>query len=229
MILKEIIIAYKNRKFYAQFIGKGDLCFDIGANVGKKSKLFLSLGAKVIAFEPQSVCLEKLQKIKAEHAEFDFHPLAIGSKDEEKELFLANHMEVATLSEAFVKFYTTAEIYWNTKETVIVNTLDSVIEKIGIPHFCKIDTEGYELNILSSLSHKIPIIEFEFTEGFFENTLKVVDLLTTKTAEFNLVLNENLKFISKEWVSGSQLKTVLLSLPQSRLHGNIFVKTHANK
>ena len=30
----------KSKKFYKYLINKNDLCFDIGANIGKKSKLF---------------------------------------------------------------------------------------------------------------------------------------------------------------------------------------------
>lgn len=39
--------------FYKLFVKPGDLCFDIGANVGRKTDIFLKLGAKVIAVEPQ--------------------------------------------------------------------------------------------------------------------------------------------------------------------------------
>ena len=36
--------------FYSQFISSRDLVFDVGANVGSRSKLFLNLGAKVSSF-----------------------------------------------------------------------------------------------------------------------------------------------------------------------------------
>lgn len=39
--------------FYKQFIQPKDLVFDVGANVGSRVKLFLNIGAKVVAFEPQ--------------------------------------------------------------------------------------------------------------------------------------------------------------------------------
>lgn len=40
--------------FYGQLIRPGNLVFDVGANMGNRSKIFLRLGAKVVAFEPQS-------------------------------------------------------------------------------------------------------------------------------------------------------------------------------
>ena len=52
----------ERRKFYEQFIHPGDLCFDVGANIGNRTVIFLELGAKVIAIEPQKECYEKLTK-----------------------------------------------------------------------------------------------------------------------------------------------------------------------
>ena len=201
------------------------MCFDIGANVGTKSQLFLSLGAKVIAFEPQSACLPKLKALKMKHPNFDYFPYGIGPKNEAKELRLATHSEVASFSEDFIQFYTTDETRWDEKELVTVKTIDSVISIFGLPNYCKIDTEGYELDIVSSLHYKIPMIEFEFTEGLFEDTLKIIDILDSSETTFNFILNENLKFRMKRGVSATVLKEKIKALPKNRLHGNIFVKT----
>ncbi len=111
------------------------------------------------------------------------------------------------------------------KEVVNVRTLNNLIEEFGTPKYCKIDTEGYELKILSSLSYKIPYIEFEFTESHFEETLKIIDLLDSDKSTFNYILNENLIFRLKKWVSENELKEQIKTLPKNRLHGNIYVKT----
>ncbi len=65
-MIKTILFQYrqfKKKRFYSELIKKNDLCFDIGANIGSKSKLFIKTGAKVIAFEPQSSCFEVLTRI----------------------------------------------------------------------------------------------------------------------------------------------------------------------
>ena len=217
---------FKSKLFYSKLIKKNDLCFDIGANIGKKSKIFLALGAKVIAFEPQSSCKSALEKIKQSNKNFDYHTLAIGLNNGVNELYLGNHCEVATLSDKFINFYTTKDIFWNKKEKTSVNTLNHIIKKYGIPQYCKIDTEGYELNILSSLSHKIPIIEFEFTEGFLEDTIKIIDLLQSNQSQFNFILNEKTKFELNQWSSAEDFLKVFLNLPKKNLHGNIFVRTN---
>ena len=51
-------------KFYNQFINKSSLVFDVGANIGDRSKLFLLLDSVVYAFEAQESCLKKLNKFK---------------------------------------------------------------------------------------------------------------------------------------------------------------------
>src|SRR6266481_9284314 len=53
---------YHERHFYRQFIQPGDLVFDVGANIGGKTAAFLSLGARVVAVEPNPVCAHRLRE-----------------------------------------------------------------------------------------------------------------------------------------------------------------------
>ena len=46
--------------FYSKVIKPGSLCFDVGANIGEKSEIFLKAGASVVAFECQTDCLREL-------------------------------------------------------------------------------------------------------------------------------------------------------------------------
>jgi len=213
---------YLHKKFYSNLINKNDLCFDIGANKGSKSKLFLSLGARVIAFEPQSSCSKYLMKTKNEN--FTYLPLAVGPKDEIKNLNIANHIEVATFSNEFIDYFKNESLSWSEVEEVEVKKLDTLIKDYGIPDFCKIDVEGYELEILTHLSYEIPIIEFEFTGGFISNTINIIELLNKQNTYYNFILNENPKFELKEWVNAKKMVTIINDLPINRLHGNIFVK-----
>lgn len=216
------IQTYRHKRFYRQLIKKGDLCFDIGANLGKKSKLFLSLGGKVIAFEPQSNCHLELQKIK--HPNFSYFPDAVGASDGEKELQLANHVEVATFSQAFIDYFENDELQWKHSEKVTLKKLDTLIKAHGLPDFCKIDVEGYEFEILSHLTHEIPCIEFEFTGGFIPETVQSINLLNKGNTLFNYILNERPYFELKKWVCAHEMINILKNMPVKRLHGNIFVK-----
>jgi hypothetical protein len=46
-------------EFYSQFIKNGELCFNIGANIGNRLKKLFLFGAKVVAVEPHSECVLK--------------------------------------------------------------------------------------------------------------------------------------------------------------------------
>jgi len=47
--------------FYGQFVGRGDLCFDIGANTGNKTEMMLMLGATVVSVEPQPALAREIR------------------------------------------------------------------------------------------------------------------------------------------------------------------------
>src|ERR1700751_28830 len=49
------------RQLYGQFLGPGDLGFDIGAHVGSRVRAWRQLGARVLAVEPQPDCLRVLR------------------------------------------------------------------------------------------------------------------------------------------------------------------------
>lgn len=222
-----LINNYRKKRFYSNLIVKNNLCFDIGANVGNKSKLFLSLGAKVIAFEPQSSCAQKLDKLKDINKNFDFKTIGVGEITEVKTLHLGSHSEVSSFSEKFMNYFKNDTIYWKDTEDVHISTLNAIITKYGIPDYCKIDAEGYEQKILKNLTTPIRIIELEFTSGFMEETTKIIDKLSSLgITRWNYNLNEKPKFELSKWVSSDQIITVLRTLPKQRLHGNLFVKTN---
>src|SRR6185312_12022066 len=49
------------RRFYGQFVHRGDVVFDIGANVGDYTEAFADLGARVVAVDPNPACAKTLQ------------------------------------------------------------------------------------------------------------------------------------------------------------------------
>jgi len=59
--VKCIKIDQKCINFYSQFITKDSLVFGVGTNIGNRVKIFLKLGANVVAIEPQEECIKVLQ------------------------------------------------------------------------------------------------------------------------------------------------------------------------
>lgn len=223
MKFKEFYSNYKKKRFYKKLIKQNFLCFDIGANLGSKSKLYLDLGAKVLAFEPQLSCFEELEKIKNKN--LTVVNKALGGKNYTDTLLIGNHIEIATLSNKFIKQFTTSDISWNEKQKIEVVTLNSQIELFGLPDYCKIDTEGFEYEILKELNHSITIIEFEFTNGFIEETTKCIHKLSSLgNYTFNYILNEKNKFELKKWMDKESILSIINTLPKENLHGNVFAK-----
>jgi hypothetical protein len=58
---KERELTLNRKYFFEGFLSKGELCFDVGANVGNRITPFLQIGAKVVAVEPQEPCYNLLR------------------------------------------------------------------------------------------------------------------------------------------------------------------------
>ena len=82
--------------FYKSFIESNDLCFDVGANIGDRTAALLQIGARVVAFEPQPACVEKLKKRFSDKA--IIVQTAIGSKDDSAMLKLTRTSTIASLN-----------------------------------------------------------------------------------------------------------------------------------
>ena len=48
---EELEMVKRRVSFYSTFIKKGDLCFDVGANIGNRVEPLLKLKAKVVAID----------------------------------------------------------------------------------------------------------------------------------------------------------------------------------
>lgn len=57
--------------FYKQWIKPGDLVFDIGANIGNRTRVFADIGARVVAVEPLPHCYWALRWM------FKFRPVIV--------------------------------------------------------------------------------------------------------------------------------------------------------
>ena len=169
-------VAHRNLlTFYSQFVRAGDLVFDIGANVGRHAAVFLEIGARVVAIEPQRECVATLHRRLGARA--TIVPVAVAEAAGEQDLILNEiSNERATLSVESVShggFYRG----WGGSERVRTTTLDALIAEHGKPDLFKLDVEGLEPAALRGLSHPVPVVVFEFHEGL-RGTRECIDLLT---------------------------------------------------
>jgi FkbM family methyltransferase len=150
-------------RLYADFVHPNDLVFDIGANIGAHTKVFLRLGAKVVAIEPQRLCAAALRRSFGDRATI---VNAAVSSEEGTGLLRSASLTVATISNDFIRRTTESDrfgkVSWLGKETVYTTTFDALVARYGIPAFTKIDVEGHEASVLKGLSHTLPALSLEF-------------------------------------------------------------------
>ncbi|TLD69947.1 FkbM family methyltransferase [Phragmitibacter flavus] len=142
-------------QFYSKLIGPGDLVFDVGANRGQSAEVFSNLGAHIIAFEPQTELHSEIRHVCRPTNHLLILPLGLGETEESRTLFISSFDQTSSLRSDW-------EGDTVGSSTISVSTLDRQIAIHGRPHYCKIDAEGWELQILRGLSHPIPLISFEF-------------------------------------------------------------------
>jgi len=218
----------KYKKFYRKFIKQDDLCFDIGANVGNRTAVFLSLGANVVSVEPvKETCDILKEKFKA-NKRVTILQTAIGSKIGEKDIYISNYSEVSTLSEAFIEKYKVQKKYnveWNSSRVTKVDTIDNLISEYGVPAFCKIDVEGYEKEVLEGLSQPIPMLSFEYNVKLKNLALECVNALSKfENLTFNFSPYESMQYTLNAWLDRKAFYNYLSELPNDILTGDVYVK-----
>lgn len=216
------------RAFYQQSIRPGNLVFDVGANMGNRSKIFLRLGARVIAFEPQPKCARFL-RAAFRHHDFVLEQKALGPESGKREMWMCNADTLSSLSPGWIQAVRDSGRFsmyeWDRREIVTVDTLDNAVAKHGRPDFVKIDVEGYEFEALSGVSRPLKLVSFEFTPEFLENTRRCLDRLCSMgETEFQLSLRETNKFELDAWVSVETLKDALSRIRDPKTFGDVYAR-----
>jgi FkbM family methyltransferase len=236
MIFKDIYFKNPSEKFnegkriklYSGFINEGDLCFDIGANYGNRTYAFLKIGAKVVAVEPQ-IMLAKYLRRKFKN-EIVIVTQALGSNNGYRKMYLSDANTLSSLSEEWVskvKNNRFKGIQWDGETNVEVTTLDDLISKYGKPKFCKIDVEGYELEVLKGLSSPIDVLSFEYTIPEF--TMKAIQCIQYLNSLGSIVCNyspgESMELCLKDWLSPEDFIPIFDKLYERKIiDGDIYVK-----
>lgn len=191
---------YRASRFYSKLIHEGDVAFDIGANHGNRSGIFLRLGAHVVAVEPQSSCCLDLSRQFQKNHRFALHQAALGAAPGKAKIHIADSDTISSMSEEYiatVKAGPFSANHWDAEEEVDMTTLDRLIAQHGLPAFTKIDVEGFESQVLLGLSQPLPVLSFEFQSFYVDNAVRCVDLLD-RLGEYNycVSLNETLRYES---------------------------------
>lgn len=170
------------KEFYSTLIRPSDLAFDIGANRGNRIAVFLSLGAKVVALEPQPRCADELVRKFEGRYGLTILDMAVGDKDGVETMRISNNDMVSSLSDDWISRVKASGRFddssWEQEIKVRVTTLDRLIAQYGMPDFIKVDVEGYEAEVMRGLSHRIKKLSFEYTPERIEPALAAVRRLS---------------------------------------------------
>lgn len=218
-------------KFISGFVKQGDLVFDIGANYGWKTELFVARGARVIAVEPQKECVAVLNRKFKNNPLVCIENLAIGANDTVSHIWKSDvRNQLSSMSSEWISAVKRSGRFrhfeWSSMETVRVISLDSLIAKYGVPDFCKIDTEGYESEVITSLSQPLKAASLEYHLEFMDSAVKCVEHLSALgNCEFNYTLGESAELASRRWLGADQVIRAIKSVKAHTLQGDIYVRT----
>lgn len=203
-------------RFYSQFVKKNDLCFDIGANIGDKTEVFLRLGAAVVAVEPQESCWRFLRR-RFQNDDVKIVTRALDKTAGSKEIFIDRSHTLSSMSPEWINRVRKSGRFsthtWKDKMIAETTTLDALIEEYGNPAFCKIDVEGFEFEVLQGLSQPITAMSFEFIPEYLEPVLSCIEYLSKlgKT-EFNYSLANSMEFALPGWNNVDNIVNILQTL-----------------
>lgn len=195
------ILKFFKKKILNQFI----TVIDIGAHKGETIELFN--GAfninKIYSFEPNVNLFKFLKSIKKYNTnnKIEIFNLGFGDKNEQKKLNIFTDSSSSTLNDInenseyfkrkkrFMSFFTRDKNFLVEKQTVQIRNLSEFIfeQSINKIDILKIDTEGYEYNILKNLNNNdFAKIRFIFFEHHY-------DLMIKKNYKFSDINNLLLK------------------------------------
>jgi FkbM family methyltransferase len=214
--------------FYRQFIAPGDLCFDVGAHVGNRVGSWLRLGARVVAVEPQPDFYRLLRRLYGRRARVTLLACGLGEAPGRREMLISTRTPtVSTFSPDWISQARADERFaglrWDERQTVEMETLDRLIERLGEPAFCKIDVEGHEEQVLAGLSRPLRGLSFEFIPVASDRAAACVRRVASLGAyRFRWSPVETMRWGADRWLSADEMIDVLAGMPIDGGSGDVY-------
>lgn len=201
--------------FYRQFLGPGDLAFDVGAHVGSRVRAWRKLGARVVAVEPQPDCVRVLRLLFDRDPQVVLVTDALGAEPGRAQLGVSTATPTVSSMAAgwrddVAHDASFARVRWDRTVDVTVTTLDALVAEHGEPAFCKVDVEGFELDVLAGLSKPVRALSFEYLPPAHDAALAVLARVEELgDYRYNYSPVETLTWASPEWLDADGLRALL--------------------
>lgn len=219
--------------FYRELIRSGDLVFDVGAHLGGRTEIFLALGASVVAVEPQPDCVKRLHRHFGADIRVNIIDRALDRTPGERVMRGSAQSPMASLSEGWIKAVEASGRFASSEFTVEhrvhTTTLDALIAVFGLPRFCKIDVEGFELEVVSGLSHPIPGLSLELTPETMDSSVAAMAKLDSIAPyEYNFATGESMHLDFARWLPQAEFLVAIDKLMpvqgRERFYGDLYAR-----
>jgi FkbM family methyltransferase len=187
---------------------KQQILFDIGANHGKYADVHRNSFETLVLVEPNPVLANELREKYKEDASIHIVE-AIASNKSEEIFYISNADTISTSDYDWVsQSRFTPNYQWIPVKGLKTVSLDTLIAQFGQPDLLKIDVEGYELNVIQSLSTKVKLLCFEWAEEKKIETLLSLQVLKgLGFSKFHIQDEDKYDYTVKDsdWVSFSEV------------------------
>lgn len=203
----KISFFFNEKRLFKKLVkSKRPVIVDIGSNIGQSCQKLKKIFPQSIihTIEPiQSVFL-KLKRNTQKLKSIKYYNFALGNKNEKKSIFLNenNNMSGSSLIQFNLNSLSIKKNYHKKEKHHLIKNSTQIVDIIKSNYFfnklkkidlCKIDTQGYEFNILNDLSDsnfsKIKLLQIELIldDVYLYNSQKQFSKI------INLLLNKNFK------------------------------------
>lgn len=230
----------KEVRFYRDVLvglQKGDLIFDVGANRGYKTSMFLELAARVVCVEPDETCQRML---KQQFLSFRLHKRAItivnkavsDNRSLRKMLVDVPGSAVNTLSNKWAETLRTdserfgERLAFRKTRDVETVTIEDLVSEFGRPFYIKIDVEGHELSALQGMRAPVPYLSFEINlPEFRQEGIECIRCLENLTVDgvFNYTADCRKGMAFPGWLTANECASALSTCDSSSIE--VFWKT----
>lgn len=205
------------------------LVFDVGANRGQRTRLFLRLGARVVALEPdpsnQRLLARRFSRQWFREPRVTIVGKAVSDSEAGATLWVhAPGSGLNTLSQKWVQALAVDEqrfgstIAYADRREVETTTLDALMRTFGDPYYIKVDVEGHEASVLRGLRHPVPFLSFEvILPEFLEEGVQCVEILgrLSESGEFNWSVDCQSPMVLGKWLAAPEFAAVLRKCSES--------------